>query len=134
MKRHITELEKNLIEKGWELDHKTYWGKHSDKVLNYVYEKVYLKEYTRDDGKVVVNSWSARVLLDQKREKIEDVLIKSPFKEYTDDLTCILVHMKLGEIKKEVYECDPNRKVEQKEELSTEEQVEVAEAVGGSNE
>lgn len=134
MKRHITELEKNLIEKGWELDHKTYTGKHSDKVLNYVYEKVYVKEYTRKDGKVVVSTWSARVLLDQKREKIEDVLIRSPFKEYTNALTCILVHMKVKEIEKEVNECDPNRKVETKEELSTEEQVEIAEAVGGTNE
>ena len=134
MKRHITELEKNLIEKGWELDHKVYTGKHSDKVLNYVYEKVYVKEYTRKDGKVVVSTWSARVLLDPKREKIDDVLIKSPFKEYTNALTCILVHMKVKEIEKEVNECDPNHNIEVKEELSTEEQVEVAEAIGETNE
>ena len=38
MKRKITELEKNLIEKGWELDHKTYTGKHSEKTFQYVYE------------------------------------------------------------------------------------------------
>ena len=74
MKRKITELEKNLIEKGWELDHKTYYGKHSDKVLNYVYEKVFVKEYTRDDGKVIVSTCTARVLLDKTRTKIEDTL------------------------------------------------------------
>ena len=53
MKRKITELEKNLIEKGWELDHKTYTGKHSEKTFQYVYEKVYVGEYERNDGKIV---------------------------------------------------------------------------------
>ena len=126
MKRKITELEKNLIANGWELDHKTYYGKHSDKVLNYVYEKVYVKEYTRDDGKVIVNTWTARVLLDKTRTKIEDTLIYSPFKSYVNYLTCLLVAGKIKEIDKEVKSCLP-QKDDPNEELSTEEQVECAE-------
>lgn len=126
MKRKITELEKNLIDKGWELDHKTYYGKHSDKVLNYVYEKVYVKEYTRDDGKVIVNTWTARVLLDNTRTKIEDTLIYSPYKAFTNYITCLLVAGKIKEIEKEVKSCLP-QKNDPNEELSTEEQVECAE-------
>lgn len=39
MKRHITELEKILISKGYRLDHKNYVGKYSQKVGGYVYTK-----------------------------------------------------------------------------------------------
>lgn len=131
MKRKKTQLEINLIEKGWQLDHKTYTGKHSDKVDNYVYEKTYTNEHTREDGKIVVTSWSARVLLDSKREHIEDVLIKSPLMPFVNSITCIMVVHKIREIEKEVDECYPKS---EKEELGIEEQVEIAEAIGGSNE
>lgn len=133
MKRKKTQLELNLIEKGWELDHKTYTGKHSDKVLNYVYEKVYSREYERKcDGKIVITTWSARVLLDSKREHIDDVLIRSPMSSYVNEITTALIFGKIRDITKEVESCYPNQ--EEKEELTVEEQVEVAEAIGESNE
>ena len=132
MKRKETQLELNLIEKGWELDHKTYTGKHSDKVLNYVYEKVYSREYERKcDGKIVITTWSARVLLDSKREHIDDVLIRSPMSSYVNEITTALIFGKIRNITKEVESCYPNQ---EKEELTVEEQVEVAEAIGESNE
>lgn len=37
MRRKRTELEENLCFLGYKLDHKTYFGKRSDKVGNYVY-------------------------------------------------------------------------------------------------
>lgn len=39
MKRSVDEFEKKLIELGWKLHHKEYWGKNSESVLCYVYEK-----------------------------------------------------------------------------------------------
>lgn len=63
MKRHITELEKSLISKGWFLDRKVYYGKHSDKVLHYVYIKW------------VYNELKAEVILDKKRNNILDVRV-----------------------------------------------------------
>ena len=39
MKRKETRLEKNLLGIGYHLSHKTYTGKHSDKVDTYVYIK-----------------------------------------------------------------------------------------------
>ena len=62
MKRKTTELEKNLIKKGFMLDHKDYIGKHSEKTLSYVYYGVVETEHFR----VGVN-----VILDAKREKIK---------------------------------------------------------------
>ena len=136
MKRKKTQLELNLIEKGWELDHKTYTGKHSDKVLNYVYEKVYYREYERKcDGKIIVTTWSARVLLDSKREHIDDVLIKSPMSAYVNEITTAFIFGKIRDITKEVESCYP--KDTNEETMSTEEVdevVEVAEVVGGSDE
>lgn len=135
MKRKKTQLEINLIEKGWELDHKTYTGKHSDKVLNYVYEKVYSREFERKDGKLIVTTWSARVLLDSKREHFVDVLIKSPMSAYVNDITIAFMFGKIRDITKEVESCypkDTNEETLSKEEVD--EVVEVAEVVSGSDE
>lgn len=57
MKRKETRLEKNLIGLGYHLSHKTYTGKHSDKVNTYVYVK--------DNGVVEYS-----VSLDKNREQI----------------------------------------------------------------
>lgn len=118
MKRRKTQLELNLIEKGWELDHKTYTGKHSDKVLNYVYEKVYSREFEREDGKIEITTWSARVLLDSKREHVVDVLVRSPLPNYIDEITASIIICKLGVIKQEVQSCYPKK--EEQEESPTE--------------
>lgn len=128
MKRKKTQLEINLIEKGWELNHKTYTGKHSDKVLNYIYEKVYSSEYERKcDGKIIIATWSARVLLDSKREHIDDVLVRIPMPAYVNEIMVAFIFGKIRDITKEVETCYPNQ--ENNEELTTEEQVEVVEAL-----
>jgi len=59
MKRKETLLETNLIKLGYHLSHKTYTGKHSDKVDTYVYQK---------ENEVITYS----VALNKTREKIVD--------------------------------------------------------------
>lgn len=108
MKRKITELEKNLIEKGWELDHKTYTGKHSEKTFQYVYEKVYVGEYEREDGKIVVTTTSAHCVLNSKREKIESVEIKQNG-GYFPLLAILFLEGRLKEIERECYSCLPKK-------------------------
>ena len=127
MKRKRTELEENLIKNGWCLDHKTYTGKHCDKVFQYIYEKCYVKEYKRPDGKVIVSTDLAQVLLDSKREHIDDVVIRVPSGMF-DEIALAYWYGKVKDIQKEVDGCYP--KVS--EELSTEEVVEVAEAIGNA--
>lgn len=39
MKRNVNDFEKRLLEKGWVLDSKKYYGKHSQRVLCYTYKK-----------------------------------------------------------------------------------------------
>lgn len=102
MKRKRTDLEQKLIANGWVLECKTYTGKTCDKVDQYVYEKVYSREFEREDGKLVVTTWSARVLLDSKRDKVIDVLIRSPFQRFVNDITCCMVLAKIREIKQEI--------------------------------
>ena len=55
MRRKITDLEQELITHGYRLTHKVYDGKHSEKILSYV--------YCKDDQSVA---------LDYKREKVID--------------------------------------------------------------
>ena len=132
MKRKITELEENLIKKGWQLSHKTYVGKHSDKVENYVYLKVYEVEHERErDGKIVISAWTGMVLLDSKRVYIEDVLIKYPFHLFVNDSVITFALSKWYQIQKEVYDCYPVNQGEPPQE-DVDEQVEVAEAIGDS--
>lgn len=57
MKRKETSLETNLISRGYHLSHKTYVGKHSDKVDTYVYVK--------NNGEILFS-----VALDKNRNKI----------------------------------------------------------------
>ena len=125
MKRKTTELEENLIQKGWELDHKTYTGAHSEKVYQYVYEKVFVKEFERPDGKVVVSTNVGRVYLDSHREKVENIQINAKG-NWFDNISLAYWLSKINYIQKEVDECLPKQN---NEELSTEEVVEVAEAV-----
>ena len=95
MKRNITKLEENLIAKGWELDHKTYIGKHSEKVFQYVYEKVI------DDIMLNGKTISARVSLSRDRTFVEniEVLINGG---YVDELFLSFYQMVLSRISKEV--------------------------------
>ena len=58
MRRKETLLESNLIELGYRMSHKTYSGKHSDKVESYIYKKI--------NGEVVY-----QVSLNKTREHID---------------------------------------------------------------
>ena len=100
MKRKITKLEENLIAKGWELDHKTYIGKHSEKVFQYVYEKVF--DDTLLNGKTI----SARVSLGRERTNVAniEVLINGG---YVDELFLSFYQMVLSKISKEVIGAYP---------------------------
>jgi len=114
MKRKKTQLEESLIEKGWYLIQKTYTGKHSDKVLAYIYEKVYAYENTRKcDGKVFLASYTARVVLDSKREKIDDILIETPHISFVNGFDLFIVDSKIQQIKNEVeYKEDEPTKID----------------------
>lgn len=125
MKRKRTELEENLIKNGWELDHKTYTGKHSDIVLHYVYQKVYVKEYERDDGKVIVNTELGEISLDSKRTHIEEVTIRVPSGRMFNRLALAYWYSKVLDIEEEVKNCYPTKN----EELSNEEVVQSVEAI-----
>lgn len=103
MKRKKTQLEESLIEKGWYLIQKTYTGKHSDKVFEYIYEKVYTYEHKRKcDDKVFLTSLTARVVLDSKREKIDNILVETPNREFVDEFSLLIYAHKIHEIKREV--------------------------------
>lgn len=70
MKRKETILEQRLISNGWILTQKTYFGKHSEHIGNYIYEK--------DDNKII---------LDAKREKVVDYGIKGVSEDLFNDAT-----------------------------------------------
>ena len=80
MKRKRTELEEKLIKNGWELDHKNYTGKHSDKILSYVYEKCYEKAETQ----LGYTDFTARIELDQKRTQVIDIFVRQKTPEFVD--------------------------------------------------
>lgn len=70
MRRKITKLEENLINLGFKLDHKTYCGRKSEKVDQFVYRKSY-------------SGADYFVYLDRERTKIESYGFTNPFiKEY----------------------------------------------------
>lgn len=128
MKRFRTQLENNLIKKGWKLAYKTYVGKHSDKVDKYAYEKVFKVDKEKISNTYLINDDHAMLFLDQKREKVVDIRL-GYFGNFVDKTIMFVLKNKLAEIESEVQSCLPN-----KEDLSVEEQVEIAECVGGNDE
>lgn len=74
MKRKITELEEKLIDMGFKLSHKTYGGKKSQFVKDYVYggEIIYFDEDAEIEIPVKV-----QVELEPKREKVNVVSIQN---------------------------------------------------------
>jgi hypothetical protein len=83
MKRKRTELEEDLIKKGYKLLYKTYSGKHSQKVDHYVYGG---STYISFDsgGRFVVPT---KILLNPGRTQIFYVQILNCFEEYIGSLT-----------------------------------------------
>lgn len=70
MKRKETILEQRLISNGWILTQKTYFGKHSEHIGNYIYEK---------------DNWE--IILDRKREKVVDYGVKGVSEDLFNDAT-----------------------------------------------
>lgn len=70
MKRKETILEQKLISNGFILTQKTYFGKHSEHIGNYIYEK---------------DNWE--IILDRKREMVKDYGIKGVSEDLFNDAT-----------------------------------------------
>lgn len=94
MKRTRTKLEENLIEKGYNLAHKTYTGKNSDRVEHYAYQKTIANE-------CIV------VLLDSKRNSIFNIVIHYPFQMFVDEVQLEMLKTRFEVVKEEVYGCLP---------------------------
>lgn len=75
--RKQTDLEKKLIELGLRLSYKTYTGKHSEYVKEYVYEGVLEYEY---NGCLV--AVSIKVYIDPSRENVKDVKFNLNMQDY----------------------------------------------------
>lgn len=122
MKRKESLFEKKLIERGWKLHSKRYYGKHSEKVLSYVYYKEFETLGHKVYGYVELRRWDLKVL---------NVMYDNPFCEI-DYLTINAIKTLFDKINGEVreilyYSTYPSEEPVRKE--SVEEQVEVAEAL-----
>ena len=127
MKRRKTEFEKALIEKGWELDYKSYYGKHQDKVLAYTYRKLFVHK-VEFAGETLESTFEAQLVLEPKRENFIDVAIRNKMPEFVNNVCLIINEKTLLEVEKEVKSCllEVNK---WEEENSPEETIEVVEAI-----
>ena len=75
MKRHITKLEQRLIDSGFVLKEKHYYGKHSEKTKNYVYKGV-VYCLLNDKRHIYVR---VDVYLNSKRDKVDELYMLNPF-------------------------------------------------------
>lgn len=129
MKRIRTQLEERLIEKGWKLIHKTYVGKSSDKIESYVYEKTYSVDVESTPSGYIIDKDVARVVLDNKREKVVD--IKFLFQgSYINKIAIFVLKNKLALITSEVNSCLDTKE----NDLTIEQEVQIAESIGEANE
>lgn len=102
MKRTITKLEEQLINKTFRLDSKTYSGRYSQKVENYIYKgKVSVKL-----GDNLSLSIKTRVILDAKRTKILGVWIENIYDSYVSELGVKEIAMVYDYVNHYVMECE----------------------------
>lgn len=125
MKRHITKLEQRLIDSGFTLKEKHYYGKHSEKTFYYVYIGAVLINI--DNEELVISTY---IELNPKRDDVKDVKIINPFIELRIDINEV---KKLNEI---VYLVEEQLKniVNGDTTNNEEEQLEIAECVECENE
>ena len=119
MKRKRTELEEDLIKKGYKLLYKTYSGKHSQRVDRYVYGGS--THITLDSGERFVIP--TKILLNAGRTQIVDVKILNFFDEYIGSFTIdniVAIFNKVNEYVMNTIK---------EEELSANEMVEVLESI-----
>lgn len=122
MKRKITDLEKNLINKGFVLKEKKYAGKHSEKTASYVYEGIYTPY-------LMIINLNVVVILNAKRDKVLNIGIVDPLKvlgvNYIDFKSAKLLGLFIDEITHFIYgvkdkEKDADETVEIVEEIENE--------------
>lgn len=130
MKREITKLEKVLIEKGYKLECKTYKGKDRDRVDSYVYTR----EFNFSAPTLVyVSSFTFVVLLNAKRNRIVSLYCKNDLSkvgEVLDEkiLSIILLYLRL-EKTSIIFDDEKD-----KDEISDDEVIQVAEEIGAEDE
>lgn len=116
MKRKETLFEQKLIKNGWKLDHKTYCGKHSQKVNHYVYQKT----YEIDKEKVFV----ANCVLDKSRNVVLDIEIENTLHQFISTIDLLLLKGEHELVHKEI-----DRYFESKYQENDKEIVETLEAI-----
>lgn len=122
MVRNITDLEQKLLEKGFYLESKTYTGKHSQTIKNYIYIGeicCHFDDYTNVPIRVKVGLTSKRDNIDYIR-----VFNTTYYKEYVSFDTVQLLSRISLYCKNEIL-----RLVEEGDELSSEEEVALVEAL-----
>ena len=110
MKRKTTELERNLKDLGFKLDHKTYCGKNSDKVLDYV--------FIRTNG-----YYEYQVFLNRERTQIVGYGFTNPTFVNFNDMTMEMLQREYDSFEnelKEIYDFE-NQKVKFRETIDLEE-------------
>lgn len=124
MKRHITKLEQRLIDNGFSLKEKHYYGKHSEKTFYYVYKGVVLINIDNEELNIVTF-----IELNPKRDYIKNLKIMNPFIELRIDINEV---KKLNEI---VYLMEEKlNNIVNGDTNNEEEQLEIAECVECENE
>ena len=92
MRRKQTKLENNLYELGYRLDHKTYCGKKSEKVDQFVYLKyrnndTYYVYLNRERTKIEGFAFTSNRYVQYNSYSIED--IKNTYSDFEQELGCI---------------------------------------------
>ena len=98
MKRTITDLEQKLIEKGFRLSHKTYSGKHSQFVNEYVYVG-FVRCLVGEESYII----ATQVFLDQKRTTIKEIDMINRFGDVISDSKLNLICNVYQQVKDSVY-------------------------------
>lgn len=92
MRRKQTELESNLFKLGYRLDHKTYCGRKSEKVFEYVFIKykdrtIYYVYLDRERNKINDYGFNSNKYFQYNKATIGD--IKDTFNEFEEELKSI---------------------------------------------
>lgn len=93
MHRKKTELERYLLDKGWELSYKTYGGKHREKTLCYVYEKTF------ND---IMGDFRAKAMLNQKRDEIMAYYYEGVKEEFHSKASFMIEEARNSAVKEEL--------------------------------
>ena len=101
MKRKTTDLEKNLIKKGFKLIQKNYAGKHSEKTASYIYKGIYTPY-------LMITNIDVIIIINAKRDKILNIGITDPFKvlgvDYINFNSAELLGIFIKEITQFIYD------------------------------